>query len=238
VAPTQRPAAQAPVNEPAREWELEEIEEDTLVYKEPLIFVPAGVMIREYNGNAKNVTIPSTIGGFKVVGIGTDALCDKQLTNVTIPSSVTYIGKSAFSDNQLTSITIPSSVTTIEAYAFSDNKLIRLTIPSSVLAIGEGAFSNNQLTSVTIPSSVVGIGDSAFSNNKLTSIIIPSGVTYIGRSAFAGNQLTSITIPSSITHIGIWVFDESNDFDDFFYDNDEKAGTYTYSNGKWTYRAN
>jgi hypothetical protein len=235
--PAPQPVVAAPVDESA--WEIEEIEEDTLLYKEPLIFVPAGIMISEYNGNAKNVTIPSTIGGFKVVGIGRDALYDKQLTNVTIPSSVTYIGESAFSDNQLTSIAIPSSVTIIEAYAFIHNKLTRVTIPSSVLYIGEDAFSGNQLTSVTIPSSVLGIGAGAFANNQLTSIIIPSGVTYIGRQAFANNQLTSITIPSSVTHIEYWAFEEgNNDFQDFFEDNDEKAGTYTYSAGKWTYRAN
>lgn len=55
------------------------------------------VVITRYVGTTQNVEIPSTLGGFPVVGIGDFAfLQNHNVTNVTIPSSVTSIGHSAF----------------------------------------------------------------------------------------------------------------------------------------------
>ena len=62
-----------------------------------------------------DVTIPSTLGGYPVVGINDYAFeyCSK-ITSITIPDSVTSIGDYAFSRcSGLTSITIPDSVTII-----------------------------------------------------------------------------------------------------------------------------
>ena len=66
------------------------------------------------------ITIPSSLGGYPVIGIGMGAFIDcTSLTNITIPSGVTTIGSAAFQAcTNLTNITIPSSVTSIEIYAF------------------------------------------------------------------------------------------------------------------------
>ncbi len=68
------------------------------------------------------------------------------------------IGGNAFENNQLTEVTIPSSVTSIGSYAFSGNKLTKLTIPSSVTSIERGAFykdssSNTNLSKIVNKSS-------------------------------------------------------------------------------------
>jgi hypothetical protein len=164
------------------------------------------VTITGYMGSAKNVTIPGRIDNLPVTVIGDNAFREKQLTSVTIPSSITSIGNSAFENNQLTSAIIPSSVTVIGHYAFSGNQLTSVTIPGSVTSILSWAFANNQLIRVTVPNSVTTIGHAVFGGNRLTSVVIPDSVTAIGDEAFANNPLTSVTIPGSVTAIGWGAF--------------------------------
>ena len=181
------------------------------------------------------LTIPETIEGYPVTGIGEWAFENcTDLTNVKIPDSVTNIGSGAFqycnftsiaipdsvanigNDTfygcaNLTSITIPNGVTSIEIYTFYGcTSLTSIIIPNSVTSIGDCAFREcTSLTSITIPESVVSIGDSAFMEcSSLTDIIIPNSVTSIGECAFMEcTSLTGILIPDSVTNIGSFAFD-------------------------------
>ena len=69
--------------------------------------------------------IPATLGGYPVVGIGYLAFVNcRELTEVTIPNSVTTIEESAFAGcAALKRITIPASVTSIGASAFQTTSL-------------------------------------------------------------------------------------------------------------------
>ncbi|MCQ2367924.1 MAG: leucine-rich repeat protein [Kiritimatiellae bacterium] len=187
----------------------------------------------EYSGS---LTIPSTLGGYKVTTIGGCAFLGcSSLTSVTIPESVTTIGNSAFDETPFynnqpdglvilgngylykykgtcpSSVTIPDSVTTIGDWAFAFCKtLTSVTIPDSVTSIGYGAFSGcDSLTSITIPDSVTEIRSNTFDFcDKLTSVTIPNSVTEIGCQAFYNcSSLTSVTIPNSVTTIGDFAFD-------------------------------
>ena len=89
------------------------------------------------------------------------AFQNNQLTEVTIPPSVTSIGYSAFYFNQLTAVTIPPSVTSIGDRAFTWNKLTAVTIPTSITSIGNETFKNNQLTEVKVPKNCT-VADNAF----------------------------------------------------------------------------
>ena len=176
------------------------------------VTIPSGVTsigerAFELCGGLTHVTIAS--GGSTLIGTRAFAHCDglrhltiagvtsignyafygcKELTNITIPSSVTSIGRRAFSYCEgLTRIAIPSSVTSMEHGALSHcDGLTHVAIASGLTAISNQAFYHcEQLSSVTLPSSIVTIGDRAFGYcDGLTSIAIPASVTAIGKAAF------------------------------------------------------
>ncbi len=110
-----------------------------------LVCYPAG-------SNAKSFSIPQ---GITSIGSYAFAYC-RNLTDVTIPDSVTCIEDSAFAGCGLISVTIPGSVTSIEKLAFDlCESLTSITISNGVISLGNGAFSScNKLTSITIPESV------------------------------------------------------------------------------------
>ena len=98
---------------------------------------------------------------------------EKNLTNITIPNSVTTIGERTFMHNNLTTLIIPRSVITIGAFAFFDNQLTNVIIPDSIKTISPLAFLQNRIVTLIIPNSVINIGNYAFYNNKLTTVTIP-----------------------------------------------------------------
>jgi len=140
---------------------------------------------------AGDVYIPSSANGYRVTGIGSLAFkCCKNLTSVSIPTSVTSIGYGAFEYcTGLTSATIPNSVTSIGGYAFYRcSELTNVKIPNYVTSIGSYAFARcRKLTSIAIPNSMSKIEYNTFYEcSGLTSVTIPSSVTSIGGSAFQG----------------------------------------------------
>ncbi len=134
-----------------------------------------------------------------------------NITNVTIPGSITNIGTSAFSGSSgLIGVTMLSGVATIGDYAFSGcTNLTSLVMSNGVTSLGTAAFSGcAKLPVVTMPGTVVVIGPEAFSGcASLTNVTIPGSVTSIGEEAFEGcNRLSRVTIPGSVTGIGFGAF--------------------------------
>ena len=170
--------------------------------------------------------------------VGTSS--DVVILEVINGMPVTSIGEAAFSGKQLTSVTIPSSIRAIDFYAFEYNCLTGVIIPDGVWAIGQGAFQNNQLTSITIPDSVTWIRGSAFAGNQLTSITIPPGAT-IESYAFKSNPITSITIGADVSFMpegrilnSILGGRFEGSFDQLYENGGRLAGTYTRPNPEST----
>jgi hypothetical protein len=198
------------------------------------------VTIVRYTGGAKAVVIPGMIDGLPVTVIGTYAFYGcRELTSITIPSSVRTIEKSAFAwctglkrldlpnsvtsigeeafreCSGLTSITLPPSVTKIEYMMFAQcTGLEQVILSGPVTAIGNGAFYGcRELKGITFPASVRVVGRNAFSDcTGLTSVILPDSVTEIEYEAFSGcSGLKRVTI-SRRAEVGYGAFPHETEF--------------------------
>ena len=160
-----------------------------------------------------DVVIPATNGlGEPYEEIAANAFLGRQITSVTIPSSVTSIGANAFGSNRLRSIAIPNSVTSIGDSAFRDNQLTSVAIPDSITFLGRNAFIDNLLARITISNSLSEIRSGTFAGNRIVAVEIPASVqsigggTFAGAGAFSNNLLTEITIPNTVTTLEGYVF--------------------------------
>ena len=157
-----------------------------------------GAVITAYTGEQEGaLTLPSTINGVPVVGIGDHAFqdCYGLTGHVIIPSTVTRIGVSAFQGcgGLDGSVVIPASVVEIGDFAFFDCYSLTgsLTLPGSVESVGESAFAfcEGMTGSLTLPDSVA-LGSRCFQGAGFTgSITIPATMT-LGANVFAGTNLT------------------------------------------------
>lgn len=193
---------------------------------------PSTVEVSKYHGTANEVSIPETIQHegkqFKVTAIGEQAFHWKDVTSVTLPSSIDSVKHMAFSGSQLNKINLPEGLKFIGSYAFSSSKLTELTTPTTLKKIGNSAFftcrmlqkvvfkegleeieraafyRNDALVSVTFPKSLKTIGKTSFCNcAKLPSVSFPEGLVSIGPGAFNGcTALANVVLPSTLSSIG------------------------------------
>ena len=128
---------------------------------------PTTIEITAYYGYEAEVTVPSTIDGYTVVGIRSFHTVEGYSTpntfvrKVVLPETVTYIADGAFYDDdhwsakthfELREIVLPQSLKTIGKNAFYNNYYLqKIDIPAGVTEIGRGAFAKCQnLSDITI----------------------------------------------------------------------------------------
>lgn len=162
----------------------------------------------------KIVSIPDTYNGKPVTVIEDRGfMLLSNITEITIPSSITHIGELSFSYcERLASVVIPGSVEFIGNNAFSScTNLTSVVIPDSITTISNGMFSAcTSLTYIVLPDNVEEISDFAFFGcESLVDVAIPNSVRYIYRYAFAGcDSLTDVVIPDSVWIIGKNAFED------------------------------
>ena len=179
--------------------------------------------ITEYNGNARSLSVPQTIDGYTVVGIGSSAF--KGNTNLRFlhfPETLTSIGYEAFRDCiNLGTIEFPESLIEISYGAFSGcDGLTSIKLPSNLQTLKYEAFGYcENLQNVWIPKTII---DGSYFNGahyigpfdgcgKLKSVTFADGITNIPAGLFAGcTGIESIEIPDTVTKILTCAFADSS----------------------------
>lgn len=154
-----------------------------MVYAEDFVII--NDYLKEYNGTAENVIIPST---------------------------VTEIGMNAFSKNQsIESVVIPSSVKKIGHFAFESCYNLRSVEIQGAEVIGIGSFQEcTSLTSVSLPSTLKIIYAAAFRYcSSLSQVSLPSSLELIGSGAFERTAISSAQIPANVSEIYDGAFPET-----------------------------
>ena len=159
--------------------------------------------ITGYKGSAANVTIPSTIYGYKVCKIGYESFEDNNnIRSVTIPKYVEIIDNGAFKGcHSLNSVTFPSGLKTINNGAFSNTNIKKVTLPNTVTVISDDAFSYcENLSSLTLSNKLESVGYDTFAYCKsLTSVNLPNSLKYADWFLFRDcTSLKTVSIGSGL----------------------------------------
>ena len=198
-----------------------------------LIAVPAG---------RKGIqVVPSTV---EIIGFG--AFENSLLDKIIFPDDANILSfgyRAFYNAKNLTGITVPSSVVSIDYYAFANcgklnqvvfmegnrltgvyegafygcNSLVDFELPSSVAEISEFAFYGcSGLTKIPVPegTELKGIYDYSMAYTGLSGeLVIPETVMDIGAYAFMGTRIDKVTIPADQAKtllIGIGAFRDCN----------------------------
>ena len=173
--------------------------------------------IKEGYKPSGKISVPSEIDGKVITRIGKSAF-EKQtnITEISLPSSLTYIDDSAFqSCLSLRTVNIPKKVTHIGNLAFQGcTSLASISFEGqSLKTIGDSAFNAcTSLEAVTLPEGLESIGSNSFSDcSAIKSFKTSQTLKTIGRFALKGcvglnEQKTSLVLSKSITSIGEFAF--------------------------------
>ncbi|MBQ8724883.1 MAG: leucine-rich repeat protein, partial [Oscillospiraceae bacterium] len=150
--------------------------------------------VADYLGTSDVVTIPETVEGYTVKGIGGNAFAFSKITQVNMPDTITEIREKAF-----------YSCSTLTSVKFSD-KLEYIW--------NEAFYYCIRLSDAALPDSVLSIGDFAFYSCKtMTGLNLGENISYIGEAAFEDCSITSIEIPSSLNLIQPYTFRECHELE-------------------------
>ena len=137
-----------------------------------------GIIIKDYIGKEKQITIPDTIDDKPVTKIASEAFEGKNLLEVNMPDTIKEVGKYAFASNMyMTNIKLSAILKSIpEGMLAFCGKLKELDVPPSVKSIGKNSFDYVKLRKIIIPASVQKISNKIFGTkleeNKFTTFIV------------------------------------------------------------------
>ncbi len=185
--------------EPVVIWEYE-VEDD------------GNATITKYSGNASAVAIPSTIDGYTLTKIGSNAFSGNTIIcTVVIPETVILIGSSAFYGcTNLSNISFSEGLITIEDSAFSGCiSLNNVELPYTVTTIGSSTFYGcTGLSDIILSDSILKISNRAFAGcTALKNFDFPEYLTSISNYAFLNcTALESVILPPHLKTCGCRAF--------------------------------
>ncbi len=182
--------------------------------------------LTDYTGEAKELTIPSTIKGYAVTSIYNNCfVASITLESVVIPDSVVAIGDGAFSNcPRLKEVALPSNITEISPWTFwSCKSLEEIVIPKSVKVIGTEAFRQCSSLKKVSMEKVEQIGGYAFWDCvSLETVALGDVLTELGAHCFNGcTSLRTIHLPASLTKLWGTTFCDCSNLAEVTYENDK-----------------
>lgn len=157
--------------------------------------------LKNFGGNITELTLPNSI-----TYIGYYAFIGLNISTLTIPESLTYLGYRAFDDCTKLKTVYFNAKRCYNAEAFSGCDSLSNVILGENVEYIEGFKNCPNLTNVKLSESLTMISDEAFRNTGVTCITIPNSVARIGWNAFTDSKLTEVTIGSGVTFISEYVF--------------------------------
>ncbi len=105
------------------------------------------LVLLDYKGSDKDVTVPSEADGKPVTAIGANAFSGKSgIDSVTLPDSVDYISAGAFKDSSVKKVVLPEKVMTIPNMTFEGcENLETVTGLDHVFACADNAFTGTKV---------------------------------------------------------------------------------------------
>lgn len=173
-----------------------------------------GWLVRSYEGNEGELSVPDQVQGAPIVMIAAKAFEDcKNLKSVDIPDSVTFVGNYAFWNcSALERAAVGRGVSALNLGTFMGcAALAQVELPDTLASIGDGVFDGcTSLSAIALPNAVETLGDRCFHNcASLASIVIPVSVNTIARNCFRGcTSLSSVIMPGNVEYIGPRAFQE------------------------------
>lgn len=166
------------------------------------------------NTEINDITIPNKVEykgkALTVLEIGKDAFRGhKQLTTISLPSSVISIGAGAFQDCiALKEFSFPIGVTEIPYYLFYGcSNLSSVCLHDHIMKIEHDAFCGTGITRIELPQIISRIPNDCFRGCKQLEEIV-FNASSIGIGAFAAcKSLKAIDLPENLESIGDNAFD-------------------------------
>ena len=132
-------------------------------------------------------------GGYTITQIANNAFDqNKNVTNLVLPDTLTYIGQSAFyaCSNFKGELVLPDSLTSTGYHPFAETGITRLEFGSGMATVNNWFVRNNQsLRSVKWNDAITAINSQAFQSDSGITIFendFPTNVTSIANNAFDG----------------------------------------------------
>ncbi len=170
------------------------------------------------SGKADTYVIPNG-----VIHVGYHAFfANANITNISIPSSVTDINASFVGCTNLKNVEISEGVTSIGGAFENCTSLESIRLPDSIMLFDRAFKGCTSLKSINIPANVMGIGNRAFQGcTSLESIEIPHKVEGIGQYAFYEcTSLSSVSLPLNLVLVEYAAFFGCNNLKDVYYKGD------------------
>ena len=172
--------------------------------------------ITKYYGTVAAITVPKTIDGYTVTGIGYEAFKgNTYLTSVLLPDTITEIGMLAFKDcTGIEVVSLPSELEVLPYGAFQNcTSLTEIKIPKTVTNENQNMSIGPFWGCTLLKNVVFEDGMTTVPNGMLIdasaveTLMLPNTVTEIGNDAFNGcASLKQLPNMSSVTKINYQAF--------------------------------